>query len=75
MGRNIRIDDHIEPQRGRPLSWSGVIAKQMQINESVMFGDQDSACKLRESIRHYYGKGAASIKKHPFCGWRVWRTE
>jgi len=75
MGRNITIDDHIAPQRGRPLSWSGNIAKQMKVDESVLFGDEQSAYKLRESIRHYHGKGAASVRKLPFCGWRVWRTE
>lgn len=76
VGRFVWIEDSIEHKgRGKKVSWSGLLAQKMRVGESVLLPDDESAGKVRESIRHYYGKSASKIKKHPYCGWRVWRTE
>lgn len=76
MGRFVWIEDSIDHKAvGRKISWSGLLAQKMKVGESVLFTDINSAGKVRESIRHYYGKGASKMIKLPYCGWRVWRTQ
>jgi len=84
VGRFVWIEDEVEApkhcKKGRAPSWSADLAKMMGVGESVFFRDISKAKKLKESIKHYFGKGASSIKKErcysqEYDGWRVWRTE
>ena len=84
MGRIVFIETEIKPPpvdgRGRKTSWAGSLAKQMNVNESYFTRSKKEADQLRESIRHYYGKGAATVAKKTcreerFTGWRIWRKK
>jgi hypothetical protein len=76
MGRFVWVEDSITPKGyGRKISWSGLLAQKMKVGESAMFPTSKSAYQVQCSIRHFHGQGAAKVKKHPFCGWRVWRIK
>ncbi|MGB0600474.1 MAG: hypothetical protein ACPGLY_27675 [Rubripirellula sp.] len=85
MGRFVWVEDEVDVEKlkglkGRAPSWSGDLAKTMVVGESVFFRDKCKAKKLRESIKHYFGKGASSMKiercySRENDGWRVWRTQ
>tara|TARA_Y100000401_G_scaffold95678_1_gene82490 strand:+ start:647 stop:874 length:228 start_codon:yes stop_codon:yes gene_type:complete len=75
MKRVVEIDTTVPIPIGRPRSWSGDLAIKMRAGESVLFQTEQEASKLKDSIRHYHGNQAATMRKVPRIGWRVWRKK
>lgn len=74
-GRWVFIENTPVKKRQFKRSFYWHIAREMKISESMFFGTMEPAEKLRNAIRHQYGKGSAASVKENGHGWRVWRVK